>query len=62
MMFFLCGRKSVEATEGDERRKDDQSNGDFRNPRFHTFHWKEPWPIKLYLFGDLYEPPIQCVR
>jgi hypothetical protein len=51
----------VEATEGDERRKHNQSNGDFRNPRFDTFHWKELWPIKLYLFGDLYAP-IQCVR
>jgi len=47
MMSVLCVRKSVEATEGDERRKYDQSNGDFCNARFDTFHWKEPWPIKL---------------
>jgi hypothetical protein len=49
----------VEVTEGDDRRKYDQSNGDFRNARFDTFQWKGPWPIKLYLFGELFEPPIQ---
>jgi len=43
------------ATEGDDRRKRDQSKKDFRNPCFDTFHWQKLWPFKLYLFGDLNE-------
>ena len=51
----------MEATEGDERHKHQQSKRDFGKPRFDTFYWQKLCPITRFL-GGFNKGPIQCVR
>jgi hypothetical protein len=42
------GKNSIEATEGDERDKPEQSKSDFGDARFNMVHWKKLWPIRRF--------------
>ena len=44
----------MEATEGDERGKPEQSESDFGDAGFNTVHWNKLWPFRRFL-GDFNE-------